>query len=220
MKTKFYAIMSILFVLILSNSCKSDNPDVREAAIEHFSKAYNIDGSTKVDSVIFLNSSIPQLVLEDESFDKTIKVKGKAIGEVILMMALANKNTRKDNEDEFAKMLANSIKPLKNCFDSINRISTPKQSLALVQVSTTDTLKKKVISKCIYILGNSTENPISDSIIISEDMRTRAIMFSFSQLDEIDMNITSEELEDILRKKCKDPILEFVAKKDITTEKW
>lgn len=220
MKTIFYAILSIIYVLTLLSSCRSDKSDVRGAASEHISKTYNIDGVTKVDSVIFINTSIPQLVLADESFNMTLKENAKGMEEVFLMMSFVSKDIRKDHKEELATMLTNSIKPLKDSYDSINKISTPKQSLALVQVSTTDTLRKKSISKYIYILGNSSESPISDSIIIDESIRMRAMLYGLSQLKEKDVNTTTEEFENIMIEKYKDPVLEFIAKPNITSEKW
>ncbi len=103
-----------------------------------------------------------------------------------------------------------SLKPLRECVDSINKTKSEKQNLALVQTRNVNSGK---ISKCIYILSDDVNNPIKDSIPASAKVKERIEILGVAEMpmDNL-MNCTERELDSINRSLVikKSPIFEFL----------
>lgn len=200
-------LMCLIPLSVLSSCGKEDK--MRSKVMEHLSSVYEVNGDMKIDTVLFLNSSIPALV-EDSSVNLNFNKTLDNLGGLMLMMAFSgiDENNMEDHKEEVLEVFEGVFEPVKKEVDSLDKVQTPKQKLALVKLSSKDTTAVKV-SKIIYILDEDKSNPIADSIRITKAIQEKVEIYGFMKVEDkftLDMN----KLEDKAKQNIKNPVLKFI----------
>lgn len=208
---KQIAVLITTILIMVFSSCNHQSEEVRQSALNHFTQVYEADGSSKIDTIIFLSASIPSMILAGDETTEILDEKIKKLGSTLFLIAFTgSKDDFQENEEEYTALLKKSFAPFKQYVDSVDKIKTPKQNLALVQAHNKET---KEISKCVYILSNNPECPITDSIISSGSVKRRIEYCGVADLSvEKILESTTKELDSIPKAKAKkkSPVFKFL----------